>query len=89
MEEKYCWTNDFRTPVLPPILEGFPPPLCEDPPDEARILRAMPHVVRGVPFFYEEFRDNIQITTELIVDKIDPGRAGPVAPLPLEMHDLL
>ena len=23
MEEKYCWKNDFRTPILPPIREGF------------------------------------------------------------------
>src|SRR5437588_257827 len=54
MEEKYCHKNDFRTPILPPILEGYPPPLCEDPPDEARVLRAMPHVIRGIPYFYEE-----------------------------------
>src|ERR1700756_2259327 len=61
MEEKYCHQNDFRTPIMPPIREGFPPPLCEDPPDEAMVLRAMPHVARGVPYFYEEFRDNIQV----------------------------
>src|SRR4051795_9589586 len=73
MEEKYCFKNDFRTPVLPPINPAGPPPLCEDPPDEARILRAMPHVPRGVPYFYEEFRDNIQIVTELVpgTDRID------------------
>ena len=39
MLEKYCFKNDFRTPIMPPLREGFPPPLCEDPPDEARILR--------------------------------------------------
>src|SRR4051794_41852860 len=72
MEEKYCFKNDWRTPILPPIREGFPPPLCEDPPDEARILRAMPHVCRGVPHFVEEFRDNVQAVTELLEDKIDP-----------------
>src|SRR5207247_10842 len=58
MEEKYCHKNAFRTPVMPPIREGFPPPLCEDPPDEAMVLRAMEHVRRGVPYFYEEFRDD-------------------------------
>ena len=31
MEEKYCFKNDRRTPIMPPIREGFPPPLCEDP----------------------------------------------------------
>ncbi len=85
MEEKYCWKNDFRTPIMPPIREGFPPPLCEDPPDEARILRAMPHVHRGVPYFYEEFRDNIQIVTERIVDKIDPPRFFPLIG-PAQLH---
>jgi hypothetical protein len=78
MEEKFCFPNDYRTPILPPIREGFPPPLCEDPPDEARILRALPHVTRGMPYIYEEFRDNIQIVTELIVDKIDPPRFFPL-----------
>jgi hypothetical protein len=85
MEERFCHKNDFRTPILPPIQEGYPPPLCEDPPDEARILRAMPHVARGVPYFYEEFRDNIQIVTELIVDKIDPPRFFPLVG-PAQLH---
>src|SRR5262249_55937026 len=39
MEEKYCFKNDFRTPIMPPIREGSPPPLCEDPPDQSMILR--------------------------------------------------
>ena len=85
MEEKYCWKNDFRTPILPPIREGFPPPVCEDPPDDARVLRAMPRVPRGVPYVYEEFRDNIQIVKELIVDKIDPVRFFPLVG-PAQLH---
>jgi hypothetical protein len=78
MEEKYCFKNDFRTPILPPLLPGYPPPLCDDPPDEARILRAMPHVRRGVPYVFEEFRDDVQIVTERIVDHIDPPRFYPL-----------
>ena len=85
MEEKYCFKNDWRTPILPPIREGFPPPLCEDPPDEARVLRAMPHVKRGVPYFCEEFRDSIQIVTERLVDKIDPARFFPLVG-PAQLH---
>jgi hypothetical protein len=85
MEEKYCYKNDWRTPILPPIREGFPPPLCEDPPDEARILRAMPHVCRGIPYIYEEFRDNVQVVTELLVDKIDPPRFFPLIG-PAQLH---
>ena len=85
MVEKYCNKNDWRTPILPPIREGFPPPACEDPPDESRILRAIPHVRRGMPYFYEEFRDNVQIVTELVVDKIDPARFFPLVG-PAQLH---
>jgi hypothetical protein len=85
MEDKYCWKNDHRTPIMPPIREGYPPPLCEDPPDDAMILRAMPRVTRGVPYVYEEFRDNIQIVTERIVDKIDPVRFYPLVG-PAQLH---
>jgi hypothetical protein len=85
MEEKYCYKNDHRTPIMPPIREGFPPPLCEDPPDESQVLRAMPHVTRGVPYVYEEHRDNIQIVNERLVDKIDPCRFFPLIG-PAQLH---
>jgi hypothetical protein len=85
MEEKICWKNDYKTPIMPPILEGVPPPLCEDPPDESRILRAMPHVARGVPYFYEEFRDNVEVVTERLVDKVDPARFFPLVG-PAQLH---
>ena len=78
MDEKYGGLNDGRTPVLPPIREGFPPPLCEDPPDISAVLRAMPRVTRGVPYFYEEHRDDIEMIPERIVDKIDPPRFFPL-----------
>ena len=74
-----------RTPILPPIREGFPPPLCEDPPDEAAVLRAMPRVPRGVPYFYEEWRDDIQVVTERMVDQIDPARFYPLIG-PAQLH---
>jgi hypothetical protein len=85
MEEKFVYKNDFRTPVMPPIREGFPPPLCEDPPDDAAVLRAMPHIKRGVPYFCEEFRDDIQIVNELLVDRIDPPRFFPLVG-PAQLH---
>jgi hypothetical protein len=85
MEEKYCYRNDSRTPIMPPIREGYPPPLCEDPPDDAMVIRAMPHVTRGVPYFYEEFRDNLQIVKERLVDKIDPPRFYPLVG-PAQLH---
>src|SRR5262245_54955422 len=59
MLDKYQYKNDYRTTIMPPIKEGFPAPICEDPPSEQEILRAMPRVSRGVPYLYEEFRDDI------------------------------
>jgi hypothetical protein len=78
MEDMYQHTNDHRTPVMPPIREGFPPPACVDPPSEREVLRAMPRIARGVPYGYEEFRDDIRIIAEPIVDKIDPPRFFPL-----------
>ena len=85
MEDKYTYKNDKRTSILPPIREGFPPPICEDPPSEQEVLRAMPRVTRGVPFGYEEFRDDIQVVTERLVDKIDPPRFFPLVG-PAQLH---
>jgi hypothetical protein len=85
MEDKYCHKNDFRTPIMPPIRPGFPPPMCEDAPDDARVLRAMIPITRGVFYVYEEFRDNYRIVKERIVDKIDPPRFFPVVG-PAQLH---
>jgi hypothetical protein len=85
MEDKYLGKNDFRTVIMPPIREGFPPPLCEDPPDQAMVIRALENVSRGLPYFYEEFRDDIDIVTERIVDRIDPPRFFPLVG-PAQLH---
>jgi hypothetical protein len=79
MQDKYVNEKiDKRTVIMPPIRDGFPPPICEDPPDDAQVLRALEQVVRGVPYVYEEFRDDIQIITERMVDRIDPVRTYPL-----------
>jgi hypothetical protein len=83
--DRYANQNDFRTPVMPPIREGFPPPLCEDPPDEARINRTMPTILRGVPYVAEQFRDDLQFVSERMVDKIDPPRFFPLIG-PAQLH---
>jgi hypothetical protein len=72
MEEKYAHRLLHRTPIMPPILPGQPLPVCEDPPSEEEIIRALPRVARGVPYLYEEFRDDFTFVTEKIVDQIDP-----------------
>lgn len=78
MEEKYQHKNDHRTPILPPIRDGVPPPLCEDPPSDREVIRTMPRVARGVPYVLEEFRDDMQIIKNRMVDKIDPPRFYPL-----------
>jgi hypothetical protein len=78
MQERYQFNNDYRTPILPPIRDGYPEPVCEDPPSDREVLRALPKQVRGVPYVYEEFRDDITIVKNRIVDKIDPPRFFPL-----------
>jgi hypothetical protein len=77
-DDMYLHKNDHRTPIMPPIRDGFPLPLCEDKPGEREVLRAMPRAARGAPYLYEEFRDDIRIRCEKIVDKIDPPRFFPL-----------
>jgi hypothetical protein len=85
MEEKYCYREDFKTTIMPPIREGGPLPMCEDPPSEAEVLRAMPHIPRGIPYVYETFRDDIRIVSERLVDRIDPPRFFPLVG-PAQVH---
>jgi hypothetical protein len=85
MEEKYCHKNDYRTPIMPPIRSGYPVPTCEDQPGMGEVLRAMPHIPRGVPYIYEEFRDDIRVINERIVDRLDPPRFYPLVG-PAQLH---
>src|SRR4051812_10520423 len=70
MTDKYQNVNDTRTPILPPRRAGYPEPRCEDPPSDREVLRALPQKIRGVPYVYEEFRDDMTIVKNRIVDKI-------------------
>jgi hypothetical protein len=85
MDDKFQHPNDFRTPIMPPLRDGFPAPICEDPPTDQEVLRTMPRMARGVPFVYEEFRDDIEIVPERLVDKIDPPRFYPLVG-PAQLH---
>ena len=78
LEDRYNHKHDYNTPLMPPIREGFAEPRCEDPPSDRSVLRALPQQIRGVPFIYEEFRDDITIVKNRIVDKIDPPRFFPL-----------
>ena len=85
LEQKLSHKNDGRVPIMPPIRDGFPPPICEDAPGDAEVLRAMPRVPRGVPYVYETFRDDIVIVKNRMVDKIDPPRFFPLVG-PAQLH---
>lgn len=84
IEERLVNKNDSRVPLLPAIPPGHRP-YCEDPPDQQEILRAMPRVARGVPYIYEEFRDEIEFSVEKLVDRIDPPRFIPLIG-PAQLH---
>ena len=85
MEEKYGHKNDGRAPIMPPVRDGYPPPICEDPPSDGEVLRALGRVPRGVPFGFETFRDDIVIVKNRLVDKIDPPRFFPLVG-PAQLH---
>src|SRR5262245_61905516 len=84
IEERLVNKNDHRTPVLPAIPPGHRS-FCEDPPDAQEILRTMPRVTRGVPYIYEEFRDDIEFTVKKLVDRVDPPRFFPLIG-PAQLH---
>lgn len=84
IDERFSAKNDHRVPVMPAIPPGHRP-YCEDPPDKAEILRAMPRVTRGIPYIYEEFRDDIEFTVEKLVDRVDPPRFFPLLG-PAQLH---
>ena len=77
--QQYQFDKDYKTPVMPPIRAGFPPPRCEDPPSDLEVMRVFnERMVRGVPYFYEEFQDDLVIVKNLVADKIDPPRFFPL-----------
>src|SRR5262245_56849994 len=65
-EERLTCRSDHDTPILPPIPAGYRPQ-CEDLPDRSTILRAMPRITRGIPWIYEEFREDYDFTIEPLV----------------------
>jgi hypothetical protein len=64
------------TPILPAVQPGEKLPTVA-PPSEAEILRALKRTTT-IPYLYEEFRDNVQIVTEKVMDKLDDPRFFPL-----------
>ncbi len=80
MTEKYTPASYDRAVIMPPIRDGYPLPLCEDPPGDNEVLRMLKHT-RGVPYVYEQFFDDVFIARNRLVDKIDPPRFFPLVGL--------
>jgi hypothetical protein len=80
-----CVKNEHATKVLPRLRAGAAAADCNEAPDEAEVLRALPALARGVPHVYEVSRDDVQITTERLVDKVDPARFFPLIG-PAQLH---
>jgi hypothetical protein len=76
--------NDTRVPILPPIKAGEMP-LCENPPSEAEILRALGPITRGVPYVYDQYRTDVEFTVEKLVDRLDAPRFFPLIG-PAQLH---
>lgn len=72
-EERYK-----KVPILDPIEGENAPLFCLDPPSPDEVMRALPDDVSGGwPFLAETFRNNVRMTVDLIVDRVDDCRVVP------------
>ena len=79
MQKQYQNDKYHKTPILPPIQAGFPEPKCEDPPTDAEVLSVFnERRIRGIPYVYEEFQDDLTIVKNRVSDSIDPPRVLPL-----------
>jgi hypothetical protein len=69
--------NDCRTPILPPLHGGVTAPACEAPED-AEVLQILNGLSRAVPYLCEQYRDDIRIVKEQLVDEVDEPRFFPL-----------
>ncbi len=72
-EERY-----LKVPILDPIEGENAPLFCLDPPSPDEVMRALPDDVSGgVPFLAETARNNVRMTVDLIVDRVDDCKVMP------------
>ncbi len=88
VEDRYWEEERYgKVPILDPIEGEHAPLFCIDPPSDDEVMRALPEeAAGGFAFLAEVTRNNVRITTELIVDKLDDEcRFFPLAG-PARMH---
>jgi hypothetical protein len=91
--EQNCLQGAAIIPEVPkagdrvPIVGPLKPKDCSTcaAPDRAEILRALPRGARGVPYVCEEFRNDIEVKVEKLVDRVDPPRFFPLIG-PAQLH---
>ncbi|MCA8991272.1 MAG: hypothetical protein KDA69_06275 [Planctomycetaceae bacterium] len=72
-EERYS-----KVPILDPIEGENAPLFCLDPPSPDEVIRALPSDPSGgVPFLAETARNNVRMTVDLIVDRVDDCKVVP------------
>jgi hypothetical protein len=80
-EERYD-----KVPILDPVEGEHAPLFCQDNPSPDEIMRALPDETSGGwPFLAETIRNNVRITVEPIVDRIDECRFYPMVG-PARLH---
>lgn len=80
-EERYD-----KVPILDPVEGEHAPLFCMDPPSSDEVMMAMPDEVGGGwAFLAETSRNNIRITVEPMVDRIDECRFFPMVG-PAKLH---
>ena len=80
-EERYS-----KVPVLDPVEGENAPLFCMDPPYPDEVMRALPDETSGgMPFLAEVQRNNVRMTVEPIVDKMEECRFYPLVG-PARMH---
>ena len=80
-EERYD-----KVPILDPVEGEHAPLFCQDPPSPDEVMMALPDEASGGwAFLAETQRNNVRITVEPIVDRIDECRFFPMVG-PAKLH---
>jgi hypothetical protein len=81
MEERY-----LKVPVLDPVEGEHAPIFCQDPPSPDEVMMALPNeAAGGIAFISETQRNNVRITVEPMVDRVDECRFYPMVG-PARLH---
>ncbi len=82
IEERYD-----NVPIMGPLTAGGPA-VAQDPPSDDEVMRALEKarpIEGGIPFLYEQQRNNVRIVKEKIADYVDPPRFVPLIG-PAQLH---